>query len=61
MPAKSSNEMNGTTMNKIKQLQAEKKRAVEQENYDLAKNIKDEIDRLKKMSFQINALEESKQ
>lgn len=53
--------MDGTTMNKIKQLQAEKKRAVQQENYDLAKNIKDEIDRLKKIAFQINALEESKQ
>lgn len=36
-------------------------RAVEQENYDVAKGIKDEIDRLKRIASQISTLEERKQ
>jgi hypothetical protein len=39
----------------------EKKRAVDHENYDLAKDIKDEIDRLRRISSQITSLEERKQ
>lgn len=48
-------------MNRIKELEAKKKRAVEQENYDLAKEIKDEIDRLRSIALQIGSLEERKQ
>jgi hypothetical protein len=38
---KSSNEIDQGTMNRIKELEAEKKRAVDHENYDLAKDLKD--------------------
>lgn len=48
-------------MASIKELELKKKRAVENEDYDLAKDIKDEIDRLKSISIQISSLEERKQ
>ena len=44
-------------MGKIKELEAKKKKAVENEDYDLAKDIKDEIDRLKSISIQLASLE----
>lgn len=49
----SNNEIDTNTLNRIKQLEAKKKRAVEQENYDVAKDIKDEIDRLRNNAAKI--------
>lgn len=53
----SSGEIDNNTRARIIELQSKKKRAVEQEQYDLAKDIKDEIDRLKTIAAQIVTLE----
>ena len=61
LPGKSSAEVDAGTTNRIQELEAKKRRAVEDENFDLAKDIKAEIDRLKSVAVQISRLEERKQ
>lgn len=54
-------EPDNSTQALIRDLEARKKRAVEQEQYDVAKEIKEEIDRLKNTASEIAYLEECKQ
>lgn len=58
---KASLDVDATTMARIRELEMMKKKAVENEDYDLAKDIKDDIDRLKSVAIQISSLEERKQ
>lgn len=48
------------TISKLKELEAAKRRAVEQEDYEQAKEIKSQIDLLKKMGTKLAELEQSK-
>lgn len=63
MPAinKSSPEVDQGTVAKIQELEMRKRKAVQDENFDLAKNIKEEIERVKSVAVQISRLEERKQ
>lgn len=58
---KASLDVDANTMARIRELEMMKKKAVENEDYDLAKDIKDDIDRLKSVAIQISSLEERKQ
>lgn len=52
--------MDRGTMETLKALYAAKERAIQYEDFDEAKRIKDTIDRLKSISTHISALEEKK-
>ena len=48
------------TQNKLKQLEMEKAMAIQNENYDLAKSLRDTIERLKSVGAQLQSLEGQK-
>ena len=49
------------TQNKLKQLEMDKALAVQNENYDLAKQLRNQIERLKSVGVQLQSLEGQKQ
>jgi centrosomal protein CEP104 len=62
LPESLENEMefDPTTMDRLKALTAAKQRAIDNEDYDEAKRIKDAIERLKNVGYQLLQLEERK-
>ena len=52
--------MDRNTMETLKALYSAKERAIQYEDFDEAKRIKDTIDRLKSISTHISALEDKK-
>lgn len=62
MPESLENEMefDATTMDRLKALTAAKQRAIDNEDYDEAKRLKDAIERLKNVGYQLLQLEERK-